>query len=144
MAKQQKKSSDDKVAEALDLYLNTNLTQKEICVYVGWTEKTFSLNKKNGNWEAMKGAKSVTNQNIIMKLYAKLEKEVEADSLNADSLYKISKAIEMLSDKKTNASNHINCAEEFTTYLFSLDPELAKKVNKHQEKFISTLFNNGN
>lgn len=136
-------NNDSKRAHALDLYLNTEMNQKQICEIVGWTEKTFSANKEKGHWEEQKGAASITSKKIISKLYIKLEKLVDQDDLNADALIKITKSIENLSNKKVTASHHMNCAREFTTWLFALNADLAKEFNKYQLKFITELASNG-
>jgi len=136
MAKE-KLSNDRKREIALDLYLNTDKSQKEICEIIGWTEKTFTSNKDKGDWELLKGASTITAQNIIGKLYLKLEAIVNDNKLDADALSKVAKAIEMLSNKKVTLSQHINCAKEFTTWAFGIKPELAKEINKLQSMFIT-------
>lgn len=142
MGKQQKLNNDDKRSIALDLYLNTDYTQKQICEIVGWTEKTFTNNKEKYNWEGLKGASTVTAQSIIGKLYLKLEKLVDEPNINTDALIKTAKTIESLSDKKITLSHHINCAKEFCTWAFGVDPELAKKINKLQAQFITERASN--
>lgn len=133
----QKMSNDRKRDIALDLYLNTDKSQKEICEIVDWSEKTFGTNKEKHMWDALKGASTITAQNIISQLYLKLEAIVYEDKINPDALIKVAKSIEMLSNKKVTISQHINCAKEFCTWAFGIDPELAKKINKLQSQFIT-------
>lgn len=132
-------NNDQKREISLDLYLNTDKTQKQICEIVGWTEKTFISNKDKGNWESLKGAQTITAQNIISKLYLKIEKLINKndDDVEADKLIKIAKAIESLSNKKVTLSHHINCAKDFTTWFWGVNPELAKEFNKYQQRFIT-------
>lgn len=132
-------TNDQKREVALDLFLNTDKTQKQICEIVGWTEKTFIANKEKNNWGALKSASTLGAQNIIAKLYGKIEKLIELhdDDIDADKLIKITKSIEALSNKKVTLSQHINCAKEFTTWFFSVKPELAKELNKYQQQFIT-------
>lgn len=130
-------SNDRKRDIALDLYLNTDKSQKEICEIVDWSEKTFGTNKEKHMWDALKGASTITAQNIISQLYLKLEAIVYEDKINPDALIKVAKSIEMLSNKKVTISQHINCAKEFCTWAFGIDPELAKKINKLQSQFIT-------
>lgn len=137
-----KLSNDKKRDTALDLYINTDKSQKEICLIVGWTEKTFSSNKDKYGWEKLKGATTITSQNIIGKLYLKLETIVNEDKLDADALSKVAKAIELLSNKKVTLSQHINCAKEFTTWAFGVNPDLAKEINKLQSQFITERASN--
>lgn len=143
MAKKNDLSRDKKRELALDLYLNTEKSQKEICELVGWTEKTFTENKEKGDWEAIKGATTITAANIIRKLYVRLEEIVEQDKINPDALVKVAKSIEFLSNKRVTISQHINCAKEFTTWLLTRSPQLAKDINKYQLDFINELVSNG-
>lgn len=139
----QKMSNDRKRDIALDLYLNTDKSQKEICEIVDWSEKTFGTNKEKHMWDALKGASTITAQNIIAQLYIKLEAIVYEDKINPDALIKVAKSIEMLSNKKVTISQHINCAKEFCTWAFGIDPELAKKINKLQSQFITEKASHG-
>lgn len=143
MAKVDKLSRERKRDLALEMYLNTDKSQKEICEIVGWTEKTFTDNKEKGVWDALKGASTITAANIIRKLYLKLEDLVDADKIDADALIKVTKSIEFLSNKKVTISQHINCAKEFTVWLFAKQPALAKDLNKFQKEFINELVSNG-
>lgn len=136
-------SRDRKRDLALEMYLNTDKSQKEICEIVGWTEATFSSNKEKYKWDALKGASTITAQNIIAKLYVRLEELVEDKTINPDALIKTAKSIEMLSNKKVTISQHINCAKEFTIWLISQNPELAKQLNNYQRQFINGLVSNG-
>ncbi|PLW89991.1 hypothetical protein [Mucilaginibacter sp.] len=143
MAKVDKLSRERKRELALEMYLNTDKTQKEICNIVGWTEATFTDNKEKGQWDSLKGATSITAANIIKKLYLKLELLVDADKIDADALIKVTKSIEFLSNKKVTISQHINCAKEFTVWLFAKKPEFAKELNNYQKAFINELVSNG-
>lgn len=138
MAKKQK-SNEEKRDDALDLYLNTDKTQKQICEIVGWTDKTFKANKEKYGWEELKGASTLGAQKLISKLYIKANKIVDADpdDVNADKLIKVAAAIEKLGNKKVSLSHHINCAKEFTTWFFGINPDLAKEFNKYQQQFIT-------
>jgi len=139
MAKNDKLSRERKRELALEMYLSTDKTQKEICEFVGWTEKTFTDNKEKGGWDSIKGASTITAQNIIKKLYLRLELLVDDKNINPDSLIKVAKSIEMLSNKKVTISQHINCAKEFTVWLFGKKPELAKEINQFQRQFINEM-----
>lgn len=132
-------SPEEKRARALDLYLNTDLNQKRICEIVGWTEKTFKDHKDKGGWESLKGAQTITAHSIVSKLYLKIEKIVteNPDTVDADKLIKVAKAIEYLSNKKVSLSNHINCAKEVLTYAFGKNPELTKEFSKIYQDFIT-------
>lgn len=143
MAKKTKISRDNKRELALEMYMNTDKTQKEICEIIGWTQKTFTDNKEKHGWDSLKGASTITAANIIRKLYVKLEEVVDADKVDADALIKVAKSIDYMSNKKVTISNHINCAKEFTIWLFAKNPEMGKEFNKFQRQFINELVSNG-
>lgn len=139
MGNEKKLSNDQKREIALDLFLNTDKTQKQICEIIGWTEKTFIANKEKGDWGMLKSASTIGSKSIIAKLYAKIERIIDAnkDDIEADKLIKVAKTIEALSNNKVTLSQHINCAKEFTTWFFGVKPELAKEFNKYQQQFIT-------
>ncbi len=134
-----KSSRKNKENTALELYLETDLTQREICEIVDWSEKTFSLHKSEGNWEALKGAREVTSQKIIINLLQTIsELSEDKTGKNSDAIIKLSKAVKNL-EKEVSISNTIQAFRGYTTYLFSINPELAKENNIHQNNYIKTL-----
>lgn len=134
-------SRADKEALALDLFLNTDKPQREICEIVGWTEKTFTEKKKKGKWDELKSAHTLTANKIISNIYKKLSEETEKDRLDADKIIKLANSIEKLSDRQATISQIINVFKEFTTFTMELNPELAKKINEFQKKFIDHKIN---
>lgn len=137
-------SKDQKRELAQELYMNTDLHQKQICEVVGWTEKTFSENKKKYSWEQLKAAGTVTNKKIIANLYQKLFTLSGNAEANADDIAKISSSIEKLSDKRTTVAHYINVFKEMGIYLLGIDPELAKTMNVHHQNFIQDKLNGSN
>lgn len=149
-------SNNQKKEIALDLYLHTDLTQKEICDRIGWTEQTFSKHKQKDNWDILKGATTVTAEKLVARLYRHLDEittpppprsrrkddDEEEDEFfkwrmpSADELNKIASAIEKLETKRVTISHHINSFKEFTTWLSGKDVELTKVINKLQDEFI--------
>jgi hypothetical protein len=135
--KEAKGSNADKKRKAYDLYMNTDLTQKEICELVAISEKTFTTWKVAANWEELKGAELITPQKIKINLYKKMYELSESGSIDADKLVKVASAIEKISDRKVTVSAIINTFKDFTTWLFAIDPELAKLVNVRQQEYIN-------
>lgn len=122
---------------AYDLYMNTDKTQVEICDVVDWSERTFSENKKKGNWDELKSAMELTSQKIIVNIYRRLQDATkEGVKLDSDAIIKLAKSIEHLSDRKVTISNIINVFKEFTSWLMNEDPELAKTINELQKKYV--------
>lgn len=133
------RKNDKKQQRALDLFLYTDKTQKEIAEILDVSEKTISVWAASENWDELKGASSVTSAKIVSKLYKKLDELADADRLDTDALIKTARTIEALTDNRVTISQFINAFKEFTSYLFTKDSELAKKVNNHQMDFIREL-----
>lgn len=136
MSKPKTKARKDKAAEALDLYLHTDLTQGRICELVGWSERTFTTHKQKGNWEELKQAETISPKRIIANLYRQAHALSEMDVVDADKLVKLANTIEKLTDRKVTLSHYINVFKDFTTWLIGKDRDLAVKVNEHQQAFI--------
>lgn len=144
MARQKKSANKDKADIALELYLQTDKSQKEICLIVGWTEKTFTNHKKKGMWDELKGAIQVTPAKIIANLYQQLYNlSLDEKKIDADKLIKVANAIEKLSSRKVTVSNCINVFKDFITWCFTHDAEKAKEINELQKLYIDTKINGG-
>jgi len=141
MAKQKGLSNTDKKALAYDLFMNTDMSQKEICARVNIREGTFTKWKQDNDWNIHKQAFSITSQNIVSNLLQKAYEESQEDKVNADQLLKLVKAIEGLSDRKVTISNVINVFKEFTTWCFDKNPDLAKEINQLQKEFVDHKIN---
>ena len=143
MSSKRKLSNDDKKAVALDLYLNTDKSQNEISNIVSVTPKTLSNWKNNGDWELLKQAQTITSKNIIFNLYKKAHDESLKDDMNADKMIKIATSIEKLSDRRVTIAQIINVFQEFTTYAFNKDADLAKQINVMQKEFVEHKLEQG-
>ncbi|HUH35137.1 MAG TPA: hypothetical protein VL022_04825 [Moheibacter sp.] len=130
-------SGDEKKAIALDLFMDTDKTQKEIAEIVQVTEKTIGKWKTDGDWELLKNATSITARNIIDNLYKRAFELSENPNSKPDDIIKIANSIEKLSNKKITVSQIINVFKDFTSWAFGQDPELAKAINLLQKKFIN-------
>jgi len=131
-------TSEDKKAIAMELYMETDKSQKEICLIVGITEKTFTKWKNEGDWELLKQAQTITAKNIIANLYNQAYTLSTADKVDADKLVKLANTIEKLQNRKVAISHIINVFKDFTTFAFSENPELAKQINVLQKKFVES------
>ena len=129
-------SNEDKKVIAYDLYMNTQLSQKEICEKVKITPATFTSWKQKHDWEVHKQAFSITAQNIISNLMQKAYEMSTAEKVNPDGVLKLVKSIEGLSANKVTISNIINVFKEFTKWEFERNPELAKKINAEMKFFV--------
>lgn len=133
-------SNKEKKEYAFDLFLNTDYNQKKIASIVNVAEKTISGWIKDGNWDELKGAEQITSAKIIRNIYKQIHSLTEdGKNLEADKLIKAAKAIEVLRNRKVTISQVINVFKEFTTFLFKLDADMAKKLVDYQDKYITIL-----
>jgi uncharacterized protein YjcR len=142
MAKKRVLSVEDAKVIAYDLYMNTDLSQKEICERVIITEATFTSWKKKYDWEIQKQAFSITANNIVANLMKKAHELSQQDDVEADKIIKLVKSIESLTDKKITVSNIINVFKDFTTFAFEVDPEAAKSINRLQKAYVEYKIGN--
>lgn len=131
----------DKKAMAQELTLNTDKTGKEIAQIVKITEKTYSKWKREGDWDLLKQASTVTAANIINNLYKQAHDLSLEDAVNADKLVKIANTIEKLSNRRTTVSSIINVFKDFTSWAYGQEPELAKQINDLQRKYVDYKIN---
>lgn len=133
---EKKLSLEEKKAIALDLYMDTDKTQKEIAKIVGITEKTLTKWKVEGEWDLLKNATSITARSIIDNLYKKAHNLSKDPDSKADDIIKIANSIEKLSNKKVTISQIINVFRDFTSWAFGQNAELTKEINLLQKKYI--------
>lgn len=136
MAQKKGLTLEDKKAISMELFMETDKSQKEIASIVGTTEKTLTKWKVEGDWELLKQAQTITAKNIITNLYDKAYKLSLADDVNADKLVKLANTIEKLQNKKVTISHIINVFKDFTTFAFGENAELAKEINVLQKKYV--------
>ena len=136
-------SRDDKRTLALQLFLHTDMTQEEIAKSVGWTAKSFTLNKVKYKWAELKAAHSTTRSSNVAGLLTQISLMLEMARKEkrpltvkeTDSIVKLSSAIEKI-DRKESIGGYIQCFSAFSTYLSQVNPELAGKVVSEQDRFI--------
>lgn len=132
-----KLSNADKQAIALDLFLDTDKTQKEIAEIVQVTEKTLTKWKTDGEWELLKSAETVTARKIIDNLYKRAYQLSQDEKSKADDIIKIANSIDKLANKKVTVSQIINVFKDFTIWAFNENSELAKQINLLQKKYVN-------
>jgi hypothetical protein len=130
---------------AYQLYLHTDLFQKEIAVRVGITEKTLSKWAEVNEWETQKTALTVTGKNLIISYYNQLnalnkciqsrDDRKFATLEEADIIAKIKSAIQAI-DKKMDLPVYIEVFQEFTNYLKDLDLKQAQGIIDHFTAFL--------
>jgi hypothetical protein len=136
-------SKDDKKALAYDLFMHTDKTQNEICDIIKISTKTLTRWKQDGLWEELKGATSITAHSITTNIYRKMhDMTSDGGDFNADSLAKLARVIEVISDKKYTLSQIYNVFREFTNWLYPKDTDSAKLLNKYMMEWVDELISN--
>jgi len=127
---------------AKQLYLNTDLTLKEIAERVGVTANT--IGKWCASWKQIKAAKTSTRDEIIaryMRMIGNILKEAEDEGRaitdsEADKISKLNKAKDSI-DKEVGLVMFIQIFQEYNSWLIPINAELAKENNTFQTKFIN-------
>lgn len=127
---------------AKELYLHTDLTQKEIAERVGVTANT--IGKWCASWKQIKAAKTSTKDEIVaryLRMIDNILKEAEDDDRSitdseADKISKINKAMESI-DKEVGLAMFIQVFQDYNSWLIAVNPELAKENNTFQTKFVN-------
>lgn len=126
-----------------DLFVNTNLTLKDIAAMINVSAAKVGQWAKADNWELQRTAKQNTAEKIINGWYAQLaaiNKEVAENGgmpngLQSDSMCKITGNIEKLS-KKQNLSMYHTVLKEFLNDLMTIDTDAAKKFGPYMLDFM--------
>ena len=136
-------SNNQKKDFAKALYLQGDLTQKEIALRVGTSENSLSNWARDGKWSALRTSLLTRKSNIINNLYAALEKLNEklntedgvGDVKLADAFSKLTASIKNL-ETEAGISEIAEVARIFVKWLIDLDPALALLVTNHFDEFI--------
>ena len=138
-------TKNQKIDVARTLFLMTEKTQKEICEFVNWTEKTFTEQKQKGKWNEMRDTKSLTKQQIISMLHSQTLKIVEVakdedrilTAREVDSIAKLAASIDKL-EKKATIETYIEVFEEYNHWLMNVNVDFAQRNNQFQDLFIQS------
>lgn len=128
-----------KTAEKLiaqELYVNTDMSIKEIAERVSVREATITAWKAAEGWDTIRTAKRVTRAELIRNYYqaiSVLQKQISErkspnnvpSSKEADVLSKLTSQIEKL-EKTNSISDYITAFEEFINYLRVHRPDIIK------------------
>lgn len=126
------------------LYVNENLTAKEIAARVGVTQKTMGRWIKDGKWDQLRKSMLVTKQKMITMMYDQLEALNNSiaertpaipDGKEADIISKITTSIQRL-ETEASVAETIEVAKSFINYVREYDLELAKEITEHFDSYI--------
>lgn len=130
---------------AQEIYLHSNISQKEVAEKVGVSEQTVSKWVNQGNWRVLRTAKNVSRQSLLQKAYANLEKMNDLIDEHqgvppkqlTDAKSVFVREVQAL-DKQDSLSHAVSIMEGFMAFMFRRDPKLAKEISQYQLEFIET------
>jgi len=140
--KDQKKTKYSQKKElALTLFLQTDRTQSQIADDVGVTENTIVNWKKKGEWDKLRGAKHVSNDEILSHLYSHAHRLSAQEELDVDKLGKLTASIERLEQfSKKSFKAFMEAFMAFNTWLVKEGySDVVKQVSPLQNEFLQTL-----
>lgn len=128
------------------LYMNTNLNNKEIAAKVDVNNCTVGKWIKEGNWENMRAAYTVTNEQNISRMREQINQILKtisereegkrvATKQEADTLKSLGSAIQKL-EREVGLTDIINVGTKFITWLRKYDIERAKEFVEFWDLFI--------
>ncbi len=134
--------------ELARMYFMQGMKQKEIADKVGVSRNTICAWIRDGKWDTVRAAKTVTRSELVKKMLQDLDEKLTSGKWTADDIVKVAAAIEKL-DKQTNIVTIIEVFTSFNQWLVSrmqvdseLTPEVVKIINTYQDKFISEKLSN--
>ena len=124
------------------MYFMQGMTQKDIAENVGVSRNTICAWIKEGRWDTMRAATTVSRKELVTKLLQGLDQKVQDGQWSPDEVCKVSSAIEKL-DNQNNIITIIEVFSAYNRWLVSrmqvdpeLTPELVKIMNRYQDLFI--------
>jgi len=146
--KTKKKGTLNNEKELAKLYYLSGELQKDIAAKVGVSCQTVNKWVKDGSWDTLRAAKTITRREIVTKMLQQINEKLESGEWTADEMVKATAAIEHL-DKQTNVVTIIEVFGAYNKWLLSrmqfdpeLTPDLVKIMNKYQDTFISEQLSN--
>jgi uncharacterized protein YjcR len=138
------KAAEKQIAQ--ELYVNTDMSLKEIAERVQVREATVSAWKVSEGWDTLKTARKITRPELIKNFYQAIftmQTQIRErpsphnvpTSKEADIISKLTSQIEKL-EKNTSISDYINAFEEFLTYLRAHNPSMIQEFARESLSFI--------
>jgi len=133
------------------LFVEANLTQKEIAAELEIGEHTIGRWKDEDLWDLEKQVRTLSPANLIKQFYEQTELILQTaknenrplNSKECDALNKLATAIQKI-DKRTDPSIMMAVLVQFTNYLKLMDLNLAKSLLPFQKQFILQKLDNEN
>lgn len=128
------------------LFVNEQLTQREIAQRVGVSEKTFSRWVNEGQWRKLRQSLLVTKEEQLRRIYDQIDElntaiasrepgQRYANTKDADTLSKLTSAAKSL-ESEASISDIVSVAKRFLNWLRPQDIEKAKEISSLIDAFI--------
>ena len=134
--------------ELAKMYYLNGLNQKDVAEKVGVSRNTIGAWIKEGKWDSLRAAKTITRKEIVNKMLVQINEKIENQDWTPDEISKAAAAVEKL-DKQTNVITIIEVFSAYNNWLVArmqldpeLTPELVKIMNRYQDIFIGEKLNN--
>lgn len=138
-----RKNQLDKEHELARFYYFQGDSQKAIAGRIDVSAQTINRWVKDGNWEELRAARSISRRELVLKMLNKINEKLDEGNWTADELIKAAAAVEKL-DKKTNVVTMMEVFAAFGNWLaarMQIDPELTPEtvnvITKYQDIFIN-------
>lgn len=138
-----RKNQLDKERELARFYYFQGDSQKAIAGRIDVSAQTINRWVKDGNWEELRAARSISRRELVLKMLNKINEKLDDENWTADELIKAAAAVEKL-DKKTNVVTMMEVFAAFGNWLaarMQIDPELTPEtvnvITKYQDIFIN-------
>jgi transcriptional regulator with XRE-family HTH domain len=119
---------------AKQLFTRNDLSQKEIALKVGVSEKTMSQWVTTEHWDAMRKTLLTTKAEILKHLYDKMQKLAQEED-SEDKLVKTAASIKKL-ETETGIGEAIDILESLTSFVLNENWEEGQIINKWGAVFI--------
>lgn len=143
--KKPRKCQLDKERELARLYYFQGDSQKAIAERIGVSPQTVNRWVKEGGWEELRAAKTISRKELVAKMLKKINERLESDDWTADEIIKAAKAVKTL-DENTNVVTIMEVFASFGNWLaarMQIDPELTPEtvhvITKYQDIYISEM-----
>ena len=131
--------------ELARMYFMQGMKQKEIADKVGVSRNTICAWIRDGKWDTVRAAKTITRSELVKKMLNDLDEKLASGQWTADEIIKVASTIEKL-DKQTNIVTITEVFTAFNQWLVSrmqvdpgLTPEIVKIINTYQNIIIEKL-----
>lgn len=139
---------NDQRRELARMYYMQGETQKDIAEKMDVSRNTVCKWVKEGAWDSLRAAKTITRKEIVAKMLRDINDKLEGGNWSPDEICKASAAIEKL-DKQTNIVTIIEVFSAYNNWLVGrmkidpeLTPEMVKIMNRYQDIFIGEKLSN--